>query len=1656
MINESVLSRTKPSSRWTLSLSKKPTIRAALFVCSSRSCNERRVLVVSRLRLTTMRWSVLILLHIIVALPLAAPFANAGSGNAPYSPGTATQLPPPPQQPRQLARRLQAASAATSVPQQERKRPTLLRDFVSLLKPSSDYDATKGGEEGASAVSKLLYNYATPIIRKASQRRLKPDDAFDVPPSRKMGRAVPHLSKIYEHLQSTHRQQQQLEEHDKLEEGRAVDSQSLLLTKALLLHQRRMLIITGLQRLLNTCVQAFPALLVARLLRLVEAGSDQPVSRALVAAAQLVAVLTLKMVTENQYFHNVVKYSTAVRGSLAGLIFAKSLRLQSGGTGVTHVNDEEKVGGATVPKTLGAGGVLNLMQSDASIIESAALQFHTTWDGPLQIAIYTTLLFRYLGPSVLWGIAVLLLTIPVNSVALRELNRLSKYENEAKDARTKRTAESISSMKLLKLQGWEQSFADDIRVHRREELKYHVSRGLVRALNSAVSNAVPAIVLVVTLTAYVKTGRPIVASTIFTAISLFNQLRFPLFFYPMLIDSLANGRNAMLRISTFLSAEEIVPYVQHFPLNELEGGSVEMKHGNFLWPSTPSHHNSSKRVSAPPALADVNFKVLPGEVVAVVGSVGSGKSALIKGLLGELNPVSGTTIQEATSGGAGNNASAQIGTSALEHPVVIAHGDVAYCSQEAWLPKGSIRDAITFGRDYNEERYLAAIRDAGLDDDIVSSLDGVNSKKAASSGILSHDTDVGEGGSSLSGGQRARVALARALYSGDDTKVFLLDDCLAALDTRVGSTVFERMTKRLKDSKAATVLVTNDPSIPRRCDKVILMGSIPGSSSCSAIVDIGSYDELLARGHDLRSISAVEEPFESEKEESRVIDGHKTITAQSSDLFVEPVELTKIGTQKNIQVVDGYGTYVNGTDCYYADYENQVTMENCPDFIASQIESMRITENDSRRQERNRIDEDNQVFNHTLADCIQLEKVGQSVSPEILNQIAESGPSDALTTRLASADDSMSVSSVPISTYVSYFKSVGKPFLVIAMVASYLMANGAQFFQQYTVAKWTEVGGSAMGSAVGLGYLRSLVNAAGVVSLFLWIRSFLTMKVGVRASEFLHSRMLASVFVAPMSFFDATPSGQLMSRFGKEIETVDRAVPDSIGSVLFCFLQIFMSAGALAGIISSGMAVPLTVVAVLYVKMMSRFRPAARDMKRSETKTRSPIYTHFGEAIRGSETIRSIRGARDTWSSTHQSLSDTNLGVFYTVKALDRWLSTRLETLGNIVVLAAAVASVFMTRAGKLKAGSAGWGLTQSLAITGLLTWAVRCLTDLESNMMSVMRVKELTDLDSDVVDIEKSKSGLSSRKRSSMPKEMARPGEALVPLLATSSAVINSTLAPLESSALVKSGWPWRGNVQFSNVSMRYNPAAPLVLKGVTLTVPAGTTLGLVGRSGSGKSSLLLVLFRLVEIERGGSIEIDGVDIRSVDMETLRQSLAIIPQDPVLFTGTLAYNLDATGKASPEDMLKALRAASPDLAESFRRADGLATQISNSRLSVGERQLICLARALLRKSKILVLDEATSSVDSKTDQKVQETIRREFVDKGVSLITVAHRLDTVLGYDRIAVLGDGQVLEYGPPDELVAIPGGELQKLVLADRLNKQKGGKKKANEDKSSLVSA
>jgi len=321
-----------------------------------------------------------------IVLPFVSPFVvGTQASQAAYSVVT----PPPPPPPRSQIDSaknirssagvlLQASASATTATTSGRR--SSLRRFVADLNPfRRTREYVKGGEYNATLPSRLLFRYASPLINIASERQLDENDVFDVPKTQMMGSSVPKLESIYDKCRSKARKR--IEQQKQKSEEKAKASQSNILLKALLLHQRRNLIYTGVLRLLNTAIQAFPALLLARLLRLVESGDKHPPSKALTAALSLVAVLSIKMVIENQYFHNIVKGSTELRGSLSGMIFDKSLRLPGGGGAVSSATKEDGT-----KSSLGAGGVLNLLQSDASILEFAAMQLHTIWDGPLQVS----------------------------------------------------------------------------------------------------------------------------------------------------------------------------------------------------------------------------------------------------------------------------------------------------------------------------------------------------------------------------------------------------------------------------------------------------------------------------------------------------------------------------------------------------------------------------------------------------------------------------------------------------------------------------------------------------------------------------------------------------------------------------------------------------------------------------------------------------------------------------------------------------------------------------------------------------------------------------------------------------------------------------------------------------------------------------------------------------------------------------------------------------------------------------------------------------------------------------------------------------------------------------------------------------------------------
>ncbi|PNW79862.1 hypothetical protein CHLRE_08g369720v5 [Chlamydomonas reinhardtii] len=521
-------------------------------------------------------------------------------------------------------------------------------------------------------------------------------------------------------------------------------------------------------------------------------------------------------------------------------------------------------------------------------------------------------------------------------------------------------------------------------------------------------------------------------------------------------------------------------------------------------------------------------------------------------------------------------------------------------------------------------------------------------------------------------------------------------------------------------------------------------------------------------------------------------------------------------------------------------------------------------------------------------------------------------------------------------------------------------------------------------------------------------RFVLFFEAAVSASTGLHNKILTRVLRAPLSFFHSNPAGRIVNRFSKDQGLVDDLLPGSFGEVLDSGTLVF------GAVVLVGIAVPFVmplfiplVLAFMWVR--KRYISGSREFRRWEAVTYSPIYTFVAATCKGLPTIRAY-GASERFQQELLRLLSRSAEWSYASNAGWCWLGLRTDTLSATTLLSAAVMSVGVRD--KLSIEVLALALTHALNVTALMQFFVQQTAEVENHMTSVERLLAYTQLDSE-------------------PLRVA------------------------EGGGQPPQGWPRSGHLQFEDVSAAYQPGLPPVLRGVTFSVSAGSSCGVVGRTGSGKSSLLLTLFRMVDLTHG-CIRLDGVDIAAVGLDALRRHLAVIPQDPVLFGGSLRSNLDPWGAHSRDDaalwaVLRCVRLAGAVSA----LPGGLDAQVAagGANLSAGQRQLLCLARAMLQRAKVLALDEATANVDAETDEAVQAALR-DFLQGGggggpdisttggsgagggsggggVALV-IAHRLDTVMDLDALLVLADGQVEEWGPPRVLLR-GGGSLSHMAAA-----------------------
>ncbi|WVQ68434.1 uncharacterized protein L199_006642 [Kwoniella botswanensis] len=568
-------------------------------------------------------------------------------------------------------------------------------------------------------------------------------------------------------------------------------------------------------------------------------------------------------------------------------------------------------------------------------------------------------------------------------------------------------------------------------------------------------------------------------------------------------------------------------------------------------------------------------------------------------------------------------------------------------------------------------------------------------------------------------------------------------------------------------------------------------------------------------------------------------------------------------------------------------------------------------------------------------------------------------------------------------TFWAYLKAGNGVFMLPILLVAIAFAQATYVITSYWLVWWQEYkwdygNGFYMGIYAGLGILTAIT---------MFFQGFSNALINYFASVRIHKNAITRVMFAPQSFFDTTPLGRIMNRFSKDTDTIDNTLSDAMRMAVGTLSNI-VGATILLAIVEPYFLIAMGVVSLLYVHNAAFYRRSSREFKRIDSILRSSLYSHFSESLSGVATIRSY-GESERFFKDNVYRMDVENRAYYLTIINQRWLGLRLDFLGSLLSFSVAIIVVCSH---KVSAASGGLGLSTIITVQQSFSWLVRQVAEVENDMVGAERIMHYAnELDQEA------------------PHQ------------------INEVKPP--------QSWPEEGKIEFKHVKMRYREELPDVLKGLTLNVGASEKIGVVGRTGAGKSSIMVALFRMSELS-GGSIKIDGVDVSKIGLNDLRSGISIIPQDPLLFSGTLRSNIDPFNTKSDIELYDTLRRAhlisnSPRQSTSIDGENEKQQQQANSKrftldtvieeeggnLSVGERSLVSLARALVRNTKVLVLDEATASVDVETDAKIQETIRNEFKDK--TLLCIAHRLKTILSYDRILVMADGQVEEFDTPENL-------------------------------------
>ncbi|KAJ7624560.1 hypothetical protein FB45DRAFT_84390 [Roridomyces roridus] len=1285
---------------------------------------------------------------------------------------------------------------------------------------------------------------------------------------------------------------------------------------------------------------------------------------AYIYAGLMLLCAVLKVQTDLQHLWHGRRAATRVRVELIAAVYDKALKRRdySGiaqraeGEGKKSTSDKTKKNAKAQDnkedEKSGTGKIVNLMAGDQQRISTIVTGAYNIYGAPVEIIVGSTFLWALLGPSAFAGFVVLIVGWPLNSYVAKRRVRMHRGELRARDKRMGVVSELIGAVKFIKFFAWEERWIKRVLEAREVEMGWMVKARLNSLLFFLIWALAPILLSSISFLTYVMLGNELTIGTAFTAIALFGMIRAPLNVIPSWVVRFLQTRVSLERIAGYLEEEEVDAQVSSLKkaaqaeglplLDGAEEESLGIENGSFRWNALSDdvkgddgngNGSGSRDGSADGSttalgdgesdvgendhvfeLKDISVMFPQGRLSVVTGPTASGKTALLMALLGEMRllPNGGRIIMS-------KNLSR-----------IDEHGNmhgISYAAQAPWLRHQSIRDNILFGYPYDEARYKQVIECCALQPDLDVLEDG-------------DATEIGARGVNLSGGQKSRVALARAVYVR--SKFVLLDDPLSAVDSHTAHLLFDKLLRGPLLANRTVILVTHHVDL-------VLPGAHYLVRMLDGRIDVqGTVEDLLAQGvldtvtHDAAVDAKAEEPVAALDE--------ATVGATEVKPVTKPRKLVK----DEHRAVGGvkwsiYNSYLKASSYWTWGFLLFAVLVG---QLLSVGEKLWIKTWGSAYG-----------HNETLVSTrFMYQSAGAAVNPEY--------PMDA-------------------SFHFAHLNLDSKP-------------------------NWF---GWELPNAVDhpLFYV-GVYTGIGLVSMFVSFCSVAAQYTGaLRASRVLFKGLLVSVVRATFRFHDTTPLGRMLNRFGADMDKIDQELAGDLQTVNSSLAGFFASVITIT-VVFPGFLFPAVVLGFVYYRLGIGYLNTGRDLRRMESNSRSPIYSDFGELLEGIVTVRAFSVENRFLDGLHKRV-DTATKMWYTFWMTNRWLLVNFDCLGGLAVFITAVFSIaFLDN----DAGLAGLALTSALTFTNAIYWACRNWTGLEVDFNSVERVVEYL----------------------ALPQEPP--------------AFIESNRPPAH--------WPSSSRddslISVENLVVKYSPELPPVLQGISFDLKAGERVGLIGRTGSGKSTLAMSILRFVD-PVSGRIVIDGIDISTIGVNDLRSRLTFIPQDATLFSGTLRDNLDPFGDhddAACMDVLYRVhmisdtpfpsRAQSTAASPSSSRAPSvigtdltdvdakttvsLDTQVSagGTNFSQGQRQLIAMARALLRRSSVVVMDEATSSVDFETDGKIQKAIREEFTQS--LLITVAHRLKTIIDYDRLVVLDHGRIVEFDTPWALIQKEDGVFRGMCL------------------------